>query len=84
MFDEPEDRNDYLYHVEHVEKVDAPADLPGDQWHRYVIGRGTSKIEGLKSGSLAEVRQHAENVAEDLNERANKKISTYASRSKKR
>ena len=83
MFDEPEDHNDYLYRVEHVEKVDAPAGMPGDLWHRYVIGRGKSKIEGMKPGSMAEVRQHAENVADDLNERANKTIYTYASRNKK-
>ena len=83
MFDEPEDNTDYLYRVEHVEKVAAPAGLPGDEWHRYVIGRGSSKIEGLKPGNMLDVRQHAESVADDLNERANKKISTYASRNKK-
>ncbi|MDH5446455.1 MAG: hypothetical protein OEY52_12950 [Gammaproteobacteria bacterium] len=84
MFNEPEDRNDYLYQVESIEKVTPPGDLPGDSWHRYIIGRGDSKIEGLKPGSAAEVRMHAEAVADDLNERANRKISTYASRSKKR
>ena len=83
MFDEPEDKNDYLYHVETIEKTDPPAGMPGDDWHRYVIGRGSSKIEGMKPGSMSDVRSHAEAVADDLNERANRKISTYASRNKK-
>lgn len=80
---EPEDTNDYLYHVESVEKTEAPAGMPGDEWHRYVIGRGSSKLEGLKPGSINDVRHHAQSMADDLNERANKKISTYASRQKK-
>lgn len=83
MNPEPEDSNDYLYHVERVEKVATPAGMPEDDWHRYVIGRGSSKIEGLKPGAIHEVRQHAEAIADDLNERANRKISTYASRNKK-
>ena len=83
MSDEPVDTTDYLYHVESVEKIAPPAGMPGDDWHRYIIGRGNSKIEGLKPGSLHDVRQHAETVADNLNERANKTISTYASRNKK-
>ena len=83
MNTEPEDTVDYNYHVERVEKVEPPAGMPGDDWHRYVIGRGSSKIEGLKPGAMHEVRQHAETVAEDLNARANRTISTYASRNKK-
>ncbi|MDH5179249.1 MAG: hypothetical protein OEZ39_18335 [Gammaproteobacteria bacterium] len=84
MFDEPQDKTDYRFHVELIEAVPASTEMPGDLWHRYVIGRGDSQIVGMRSGSMAEVRQHAEAVADDLNNRTTKTISTYASRNKKR
>ena len=56
--------------------------MPGDNWHRYIIGQGGSKIEGIKPGTLKAVTLHAETVAEDLNARAGKGGSTYAPRKK--
>ena len=70
------------YKVITVEKTLPPVGMPGDNWHRYVIGQGTSKIEGKKPGTLKAVTQHAEAVAEDLNLRAGKGGSTYAPRKK--
>jgi hypothetical protein len=71
------------YHVVSVEKTDAPEGMPGNNWHRYVIGRGSSVIEGFKPGTLKAVTQHAESCAEDLNARAFKGYSAYAPRKKK-
>ena len=86
MFTDPQEQEEpynFEYRVESIEKTEPPSGMPGDNWHRYVIGRGSSKIEGLKPGSMSDVRQHAEAVADDLNERSKRKGSTYASRQKK-
>lgn len=71
------------YQVESVEKTNSPVEDSKDDWYRYVIGRGNSKIEGMKPGSLNTVTEHAETVAEDLNARATKSSSTYAARKSK-
>lgn len=71
------------YKVVSVEKTDPPEGLPEGNWHRYIIGHGRSKIEGLKPGTLSAVKQHAESVASDLNERTGKGGSTYAPRKQK-
>jgi hypothetical protein len=68
------------YGVVSVEKTDPPSGMPGDNWHRYVIGQGTSKIEGTRSGSLKDVTRHAETFAEELNARAGSSYSAYAPR----
>ncbi len=68
------------YRVVTVEKMAAPEGMPGDNWHRYVIGQGSSSIEGKKPGTLKAVTLHAETVAEDLNSRTGKGGSTYAPR----
>ena len=70
------------YHVIKVEKTTAPKGLSGDNWHRYVIGQGSSKIEGKKPGSLKTVTQHAEMIVEDLNSRKGRGHSVYAPRKK--
>ena len=68
------------YQVETVEQTTAPEGMTGDNWCRYVIGKGTSRIEGKAPGSLAEVTQHAEELAEGFNSRMGKGGSAYASR----
>ena len=59
-----------VYKVVIVKKITTPEGMPGNNWHRYVIGRGDSDIEGMKTGTLNSVTQHAESVAEDLNLRS--------------
>jgi len=71
------------YNLVSVEKIDTPKDLPVGIWHRYVIARGNSTMEGMHSGSLSEVREYAEDFVEGLNERSVKGRSTYATRKKK-
>lgn len=72
------------YRVEVVEKTTPPTGMSGDNWHRYVIGTGPSKIEGKKPGTLRAVTEHAESVAVHLNERTGaRSYSAYTSRKTK-
>ena len=73
-----DDTIECTYRVESVEKTDPPEGIAGDDWHRYIIGHGNAKIEGLTPGTLHSVTKHAEAIAEDLNERATKYQSIYA------
>jgi hypothetical protein len=59
-----------IYKVAMVKKITTPEGMPGNNWHRYVIRRDKSEIEGMKPGTLDSVTQHAESVAEDLNLRS--------------
>ena len=84
MSDELENKPyEHKYHVESVEKTTPPDGMPEGDWHRYIIARGRSKIEGFRPGSLKTVTQHAETVAEGLNERSFKGSSPYVSRTRK-
>ncbi len=74
---------EHKYHVESVEQTDPPDGMPSGDWHRYVIARGRSKIEGFRPGSLKTVTQHAETITEGLNERSFKNTSPYVSRTRK-
>jgi len=64
-----DDKNGNDFCVEMVEKTMPPEGAPEVNWCRYVIGKGSSRIEGKKPGSLQAVTQHAEAVAENLNSR---------------
>jgi hypothetical protein len=64
------------YQVETVEKIDTPNGMSGTNWHRYVIRRKGSAIEGMQPGTLKSVTQHAESVASDLNDRAGGRASS--------
>ena len=72
-----DDTNENEYCVEMVEKTTPPAGAPDIKWHRYVIGKGISKIEGKKPGSLQAVTLHAETIAENLNSRKARGGSQY-------
>ena len=66
-----------------VEKVNPlPAWLQEGDWYRYIIGRGDSKLEGYKIGSIKDVTEYAETVAETLNERLMTGKSPYATNKK--
>lgn len=75
--------NKLEYNLISVEKTETPEGLPVGNWHRYVIARGSSTMEGMQSGSLSAVRQYAEEFVEGLNERNVRGRSTYVTRQKK-
>jgi len=66
------------YQVISIDKIDTPKGMPGSDWYGYVIGYGKSKINGKKPGTLNNVTEHAEAIAEDLNLRSQNKKSVYA------
>ena len=72
------------YFVELVEKTSPPEGMAGDNWHSYIIGNGSSIIEGKKPGSLKSVKLHAQSVVDDLNSRADiKNRGAYAANKKR-
>ena len=68
------------YEVVSIEKTDPPDGMPNGDWHRYVIGRGGSVIEGFQPGSLKAVTRYVEAYVEELNARSIKGFSAYTSR----
>jgi len=70
-----------LKHVEYklvtVEKTDPPEGVEDGTWHRYVVSRGDSSLEGKRRGTLKQVTEHAETLAEDLNSRRGIKVIQY-------
>lgn len=63
-----------------IEKIDPPTDNSNEEWYHYVIGQGTSKIDGKRSGTLNSVTQHAEEYIDNLNQRSWLGYSAYATR----
>lgn len=74
-----ENTAEQTYKVVSIEKSAAPRGWTGDDWHHYVIGRGKSIIEGDKTGTLKEVTEHVEDLAERINARSDKYGITYVS-----
>lgn len=72
--------HDNKYRVVSVTKTNPPAGMEGDNWYHYVIGQGSSHMECTRLGSLNAVTKHAEEFAENLNLRASKGYSAYATR----
>lgn len=58
------------YEVASVEKIDAPEGLTGNDWYRYTIIFDGRSIEGMKQGSHYDIARHAEEFAENLNNRS--------------
>jgi len=58
------------YQVASVEKTNGPAGAEGDDWYRYVLASGPSKITGFHRGSLEEVTEYATDCAAAFNMRS--------------
>jgi hypothetical protein len=85
MTPEQEDKQrDHKYRVVSVEKTTPPEGMPDGNWYRYVIGQGTSRIEGIRLGTLKAVTRHAEEFAENLDTRTSIGYSAYAARKQKK
>lgn len=74
----------HKYRVISVEKTSPPEGMPDGSWYRYVIGQGTSRIEGTRLGTLKAVTRHAEEFAENLDTRTSTGYSAYVSRKQKK
>ena len=71
---------DREYVVTDVVQTEPPQGVSGGTWYRYTIGHGSSPISGIRPGSLQSVRLHAEEFAENLNQRGMLGYSAYAAR----
>jgi hypothetical protein len=80
---DPEETIATKFRLESVEETSPPAGMNTGKWYSYIIGRGSSMINGKMAGSLRAVTEHAESVVEDLNSRANRHGSIYVSRRQK-
>ena len=67
------------FNVMNIEKISTPDGMVGDNWYQYVVGQGSSEIKGLTMGTLKQVTEHANKVADDLNERSRGKKTGYSS-----
>lgn len=67
------------FNVMNIEKISTPDGMVGDNWYQYVVGQGSSEIKGLTMGTLKQVTEHANKVADDLNERSKGKKAGYSS-----
>jgi hypothetical protein len=75
---------DNKYRVVSVEKVEPPTGMEGNNWYHYVIGQGSSKLEGTRHGTLNAVTKHAEEFAENLNSRSTRGYSAYTANKQKK
>lgn len=67
------------FNVMEIDKIDTPDGMTGDNWYQYVVGQGSSEIKGLTMGTLKQVTEHANRVADDLNDRSKGKKTGYSS-----
>lgn len=82
MLQDPDDTVSSLFALESVEETAAPEGAGGGKWYSYTIGRGSLVINCKRSGSLQSVKEHAQGVVDELNERSRLYGSKYASRRK--
>lgn len=79
---EPEAINEEVvkrkFNVMNIEKISTPDGMVGDNWYQYVVGQGTSEIKGLTMGTLKQVTEHANSVADDLDDRSKGKKTGYS------
>lgn len=57
------------YRIVLVEPVEAPGELGGNDWYRYIIDQGENRICGYRRGSQHGIRKSIEELVLRLNER---------------
>jgi len=72
------------FNVISVEKTATPDGMVGDNWYQYVVGQGSSEIKGLTMGTLNQVTEHVNKIADDLNDRSKGKKTAYSSSQNKK
>jgi len=80
MPDKTDQTDERHFAVTSIEKIEPPADESDGNWYQYTIGEGDSAITGKRAGSLASVRKHAEEFADNLNRRSALGYSPYTTR----
>jgi len=80
MSDSYDELGEREFIVTEVVEIEPPQGESGGTWFRYTIKHGMSPIEGIRSGTLQSVRRHAEEFANNLNQRALYGHTGYATR----
>ena len=80
MTDQYDELGKRFFRVTSIEKTEPPTGITEGEWYQYTIGHGDSVIHGKRSGSLQSVTRHAEEYAENLNQRTLLGHSAYAAR----
>ncbi len=79
MSDESDDDFfDRKFNITKIEKTEPPEGMQKGDWYRYVIGKGSSEIQGKRPGTLQSVTEYAKEYASNLNQRAAQGYSAYA------
>lgn len=73
-----DERKEAKFNIECIEKSDAPKNMPGDNWYRYIVRQKERRITGFKTGNLKSVTEHVENFTRGLNERTFGSVSPNA------
>lgn len=66
-------QNDEPYELLSVQKADAPDGGQGKDWACYKIAQGSNIITGYRQGTLAAIKEAAEEIVTALNERRSPK-----------
>ncbi|MGA7979989.1 MAG: RNA-binding protein [Chromatiaceae bacterium] len=75
--EQPSNLQRHHYQVASVEKATPPNGSHGDDWYRYVLSSGRSRITGFHRGSSAEVWEYAATCADAFNQRSTKSKSSH-------
>jgi len=79
MSDESDDDFfDRKFNITKIEKTNPPEGIQEGDWYLYVIGKGSSEIQGKRPGTLQSVTEYAKEYASNLNQRAAQGYSAYA------
>jgi RNA recognition motif-containing protein len=65
--EQPRQGSRLRYQVDSVEKAKMPAETEGQDWYRYVLSSGSSRITGFHRGSRAKVTEYASQCVEEFN-----------------
>jgi hypothetical protein len=68
--EQPRQGSRLRYQVVSIEKAKMPAGTEGNDWYRYVLSSGSSRITGFHRGSREEVKEYASHCVEEFNMRS--------------
>jgi len=83
VLDRPQAIGHLVFHVERIEKTEAPGPDQGDDWYRYVLKNDSSTITGVRQGTRQHVREYADEYVEQLNLRIKFGPATWNPRGRK-
>lgn len=65
------------YDLISIKKIATPAGLESDNWYEYILGRGNSCLVCKRKGTFEQVKEHAQELAFDLNNRRRLRPFSY-------